>query len=148
MTALSSRAVFEAYLDATNRRDLDALDPLLHPDFEDVYPQSGERTRGAANLKAIIEHYPGNGWTDEGRERVVGGEDRWVLTPTFTLLRIEGTGNVFTGIQKARYPDGSDWYVIVVGEVRDGLLWRVQTFFAPTFEPPEWRAAWVEVDEH
>lgn len=119
---------------------------MLHPDFEDFYPQSGERTRGIANLKAIIEHYPDGGWTDQGRDRVIGGEDRWVTTPTFTLLRIEGTGNVYTGVQKARYPDGTEWIVVIIGEIRDGRLWRVQTLWAPRFEPPAWRAAWVEVE--
>ena len=59
MTTLTARAAFEAILDALNQRDLDALDALIHPDFEDVYPQSGERVRGIANLKAIITNYPG-----------------------------------------------------------------------------------------
>ena len=145
MAESDPRAIFEAYISAVNERDLSGLDALLHSDFEDFYPQSGERTRGAANLRAIIEHYPGGGWTDEGRERVVGGADRWVTTPMFTLLRVEGTGNVYTGVQKARYPDGSEWFAILIGEIRDDRLWRVQTFFAPTFEPPAWRAEWVEV---
>lgn len=145
MTTLDARTVFEGYLDALNGRDLAALDALLHPDFEDVYPQSGERTRGLANLKAIIENYPEGGWADQGRERVVGAEDRWVTTPTFTVLRIEGTGNVFTGVQRAKYPDGSEWHVIVIGEMHDGKIWRAETFFAPRFEPPEWRAEWVDL---
>ena len=145
MTTLTARAAFEGYLAALNERDLAALDALLHPDFEDVYPQSGERTRGPANLKAIIENYPGGGWTDQGLERVEGAEDRWVTTPTFTVLRIEGTGNVFTGVQRAQYPDGSEWHVILIGEMRDGQAWRMQTYFAPRFEPPGWRAQWVEV---
>jgi hypothetical protein len=42
----------------------------------------------------------------------------------------------YTGVQEASYPDGSEWFVVVIGEIRDGHLWRVQTFFAPTFEPP------------
>jgi ketosteroid isomerase-like protein len=145
MTTLNARAAFEGYLSALNERDPAALDALVHPDFEDVYPQSGERTRGLANLKAIIENYPKGGWTDQGRERVVGAEDRWVTTPTFVVLRIEGTGNVFTGVQRAEYPDGSAWHVIAIGEMRDGRVWRMQTFFAPSFEPPGWRAQWVEV---
>ena len=145
MTTFNARAAFESYLAALNGRDLAALEALLHPDFEDEYPQSGERTRGPANLKAIIENYPGGGWTDQGRERVVGAEDRWVTTPTFVVLRIEGTGNVFTGVQRAQYPDGSEWHVIAIGEMRDRQVWRMQTFFAPRFEPPGWRAQWVEV---
>ena len=145
MATLNARAAFEGYLSALNERDPAALDSLVHPDFEDVYPQSGERTRGLANLKAIIENYPAGGWTDQGRERVEGAEDRWVTTPTFVVLRIEGTGNVFTGVQRAKYPDGSEWHVIAIGEMRDGKVWRMQTFFAPGFEPPGWRAQWVEV---
>ena len=145
MTTLNARAAFEGYLSALNERDQAALDALVHPDFEDLYPQSGERTRGLANLKAIIENYPEGGWTDLGRERVVGAEDRWVTTPTFIVLRIEGTGNVFTGVQRAEYPDGSEWHVVAIGEMRDGKVWRMQTFFAPRFEPPRWRAQWVEV---
>lgn len=145
MTTLNARAAFEGYLAALNERDLAALDALLHPDFEDVYPQSGERTHGPANLKAIIENYPEGGWTDLGLERVEGAEDRWVTTPTFTVVRIEGTGNVFTGVQRAEYPDGSEWHVILIGEMRDGQAWRMQTYFAPRFEPPAWRAQWVEL---
>jgi hypothetical protein len=138
------RAVVEAFLSAMNSRDADAFDVLLHPDYQETYPQSGERTRGAANLLAILDHYPG-GYDDRGLERIVGAQDRWVATPSFTLLRIEGTGNVYTGVQKVRYSDGSDWFVVSIAEVRDERIWRVQTFFGPTFEPPAWRAPWVEV---
>lgn len=138
------RAVFEAFLRAVNSRDTAALGELVHPEYVETYPQSGERTRGAENLRAIIEHYPG-GYEDKGLERVVGSEDRWVVTPVFTLLRIEGAGDTFTSVQKARYPDGSDWYVVSVGEIRDGRVWRVQTFFAATFDAPAWRSPWVEV---
>ena len=144
MAGSDPRAVVEAFLSAMNSRDANAVDVLLHPDYQETYPQSGERTRGAANLRAILDHYPG-GYDDQGLERIVGAEDRWVATPSFTLLRIEGTGNVYTGVQKARYSDGSDWFVISIAEVRDERIWRVQTFFAPTFEPPAWRATWVEV---
>jgi ketosteroid isomerase-like protein len=146
MTTLTSRAAFEAYLTAFTERDFAALDALVHPDFEDVSPQSGERVRGAANLKAIIENYPEGGPKERGRPRVEGAEDRWVTTPTFTVLRIEGTGNVFTAVQRAQYPDGSEWHVIVICEMRDGKAWHMQTYFAPSFEPPAWRAQWVDVD--
>ena len=140
-----ARSVFAAYLAATNARDAPALRDLLHPDFEDVYPQSGERTRGFDNLRAIIESYPG-GYVGDGPRRVVGAEDRWIMTPMSTVLRIEGTGNVFTGVSLGRYPDGSDWYIVTIGEMRDGKVWRVETYFAQTFDPPPWRSGWVEVD--
>ena len=146
MAGSQPRGIFEAYLSAVNERDLDALDALLHPDFEDFYPQSGERTRGAANLRAIIEHYPGGGWTDEGRDRVVGGEDRWIATPMFTLLRDRRHGQYLHRCPEGALP-GRHRVVRrdLIGEIRDGRLWRTQSFWAPTFEPPAWRAAWVEV---
>ena len=144
MAPPESRAVFEAFLHAVNGRDTAALEALLHKDYLETYPQSGEETHGAANLRAIIENYPG-GFEGRGRDRVVGSEDRWVVTPAFTLLRIEGAGDTFTSVQKARYPDGSVWHVLSIGEIRDGRVWRVQTFFAPAFEAPAWRSAWVDL---
>ena len=145
MTQPDARAVFERYLLATNARDMQTLREVVHPDFEDVYPQSGERTRGLANLEAIIEHYPGGGYVGTGAERIVGTEDRWVMTPSFTVVRIEGSGDTFTGVSKGRYPDETDWFIVTIGEIRDGKVWRAQTFFAQTFEPPTWRSDWVDV---
>ena len=68
VTPTSARSVFEAYINAANARDVAALEGLVHPAFEDVYPQSGERTRGFANLRAIIEHYPGGGYVGHGTD--------------------------------------------------------------------------------
>lgn len=138
------RAVFERYLQATNARDVAALAELVHPDFEDIYPQSGERTRGLANLQSIIEHYPQGGYVGSGTERIVGTEDRWVMTPAFLVLRIEGTGDTFTGVSRGRYPDETEWFIVTIGQLRDGKVWRVETYFAPTFEPPAWRRDWVD----
>ena len=143
-TDRDARWVFEAYLRAANGRDLAALEGLLDDDFEDVYPQSGELTRGLANFRSIIEQYPGGGYAGQGTDRLVGTEDRWVLTPSFTVVRIEGTGDTFTGVTRSRYPDGTDWYIVTIAQMRDGKLWRAETYFAQTFKPPAWRAAWVE----
>lgn len=139
-----ARWVFEAYLRAVNGRDVAALEGLVEDDFEDVYPQSGELTRGLANFRSIIEQYPGGGYAGQGTDRLVGTEDRWVLTPSFTVVRIEGTGDTFTGVTRSRYPDGTDWYIVTIAQMRNGKLWRAETYFAQTFEPPAWRAAWVE----
>lgn len=144
MNEANSRSVFESYVRANNSRDVAALKDLVHPDFEDIYPQSGERIRGLANLQAIIEHYPGGGYAGKGTDRVVGAEDRWVATPAFTILRIEGTGDTFTGISRGRYPDGTDWCIVTIGQMRDGKVWRAEEYFAQNFEPPDWRSQWVE----
>ncbi len=125
-------------------RDAAALDEVLHPDFVEVYPQSGERTAGPENLKAIVTAVPGT-LQSLGRH-MVGAEDRWAMTPTFTLVHIEGSGDVFTGVQKARYPDGSDWWVIQIATMRDGRVWRLESYFGPAFEPAPWRAPFVTVE--
>ena len=143
-TDRDARSVFEAYLRAANGRDVAALEGLFDDDFEDVYPQSGELTRGLANFRSIIEQYPGGGYAGQGTDRLVGTEDRWALTPSFTVVRIEGTGDTFTGVTLSRYPDGTDWYIVTIAQMRNGKLWRAETYFAQTFEPPAWRAAWVE----
>ena len=140
----SPRDTFSAYLEAINRRDAGSLRDLVHRDFEDAYPQSGERIRGYESLRGIIEHYPSGGYTGSGPDRVVGSEDRWVMTPAFTLLRVEGSGDTFTGVSRGHYPDGSDWLIVTIGEVREGTVRRAETYFAPAFAAPEWRAQWVE----
>ncbi len=140
----SNRAVFERWLEAIQRRDMDELRALAHPDFRDLYPQSGELTVGVDKLIAIIESYPG-GVESLGRDRLLGGEERFVRTPIFTVVRVDGEGDNFTGISRARYPDGSHWMILNVGEIRDGLVYRTESYFAPYFDPAPWRSGMVEV---
>jgi ketosteroid isomerase-like protein len=146
MSEPNPRTVFERFLDAAVARDLATLDSVVHPDFEDWYPQSGERIRGLANMQAILEHYPGGGYEGQGTKRIVGTEDRWVVTPSFSIQRIEGSGDTYTGVTRGHYPDGMDWHIVTIGQVRDGRVWRAETYFAPEFEAPAWRAEWVERD--
>jgi PAS domain-containing protein len=120
---------------------------LVAPDYVEEYPQSGEVIRGRENLRAILENYPG-GFDQgalEGPPRTFGPDERWVMTPTFTLTRLEGSGGVYTTVARVRYPDGSHWHVTAIREVRDGQIVRSTTFFGPQFDPPEWRRQWVEV---
>lgn len=137
------RAVFEAFLRAMNGGDTAALGELVHRDFTQTFPQSGELIRGLDNLRAEIEGHPG-GYEGKGTDRVVGSADRWVVTPSSTLVRIEGAGDTFTGVSKVHYSDGTDWYAVMIGEIRDGRMWRLQTFWGETFEAPPWRASIVE----
>ena len=144
METSASRQIFERYLGALAERDMATLRELTHPDFEQKYPQSGELIRGFANLEAIMSNYPG-GTTGLGLERMVGGEERFVRSPLFTIIRVEGDEGALTGIQRVRYQDGSVWIVITLCQLKDGLVYRMESYFAPLFDPPEWRAPWVEV---
>ena len=87
MASPEPRAVFEAWLRAMNDGDTEALGALVHRDFTEAYPQSGELIRGLDNLRAEIEGHPG-GYEGKGTDRVVGSADRWVVTPSATVVRI------------------------------------------------------------
>jgi len=47
-------------------------------------------------------------------------------------------------LSRARYPDGSTWWVATFIDVRDAKIFRATTLFAPRLEAPSWRAQWVE----
>ncbi len=88
MTEPSGRSVVERFARALQNKDFDELEALVTDDFTDEMPQSGERVRGKTNQLAILRNYPGGvGTIDPGSARLVGAEDRWVMTPSFTALR-------------------------------------------------------------
>lgn len=144
--ARSRHELIEQFIDAMNVLHWDQLKSCIHPDYEEFYPQSGERIRGRDRAEAIVRNYPG-GNIQFKPEQVIGAEDRFVVTPSMSVLRIEGTGDIWTVVTKAHYPDGSAWYVISILEFRDDLIYRNTGFFAQPFEPPEWRREWVDVEE-
>jgi ketosteroid isomerase-like protein len=142
---VTGREFLESFFGAMNDRDSDGMVALLHPDFVEDYPQSGERIRGAANLRAIIENYPGGLGKAVEPPRFHGRDDDWLITPAFTVVRVTESGDTGTGIVKVKYPDGSEWWMVALFELRDHLLYRQTILFAPPFDPPEWRARWVEI---
>jgi len=107
------------------------------------YPQSGERIRGWDNVRAAHENYPG-GLPQEVEGKALGSEDKWVLGPSYNVLRIEGTGDVYTLIGSARYPDGQIWQVMSLLELRSGKIAKSTEIYGAPFDPPPWRAKWVE----
>src|SRR4029450_4334409 len=70
--------------DAFNRRAYDEAMTLLHPDFIEDWPQSGEVIRGPANLRAILENYPG-GVDLEAAPAYHGRDEEWAITPGYTV---------------------------------------------------------------
>ena len=145
MAEPSGRAIVEQYARAVETQDLEGMAAVLADDFVEEMPQSGERVRGKANHLAILANYPGGlGSIDSASTRLVGAEDRWVLTPTFTTLRIEGSGDTYTYVATVQYPNGETWQMIVIVELRGGRIARQTTWYAAPFEAPEWRAPFVE----
>lgn len=144
---IDHRALLERFVAAMNRHDYDALDELFTEDVVHDYPQSGEVVRGLRNFRATIENYP-SGLLEDAIDsetlRVTAGDEIRVLAPLFTVVRVEGAGNEGTYALRTRYPDGSTWWTIGFHHLRDGRIDRATVYFAPEFEAPEWRAAYVE----
>jgi ketosteroid isomerase-like protein len=141
------RAVAERMVAAIRSGEFERLRELVHLDVVQEMPQSGERVRGVDNLIATFTRRPDPTSPGLGTAEltdVVGEEPRYVMTPTFTLVRVEGTGENLAVVARSRYPDGSDWYVISLLTFRDGRIAKNVSFFAPCYEAPEWRAPWVE----
>ena len=146
MSDKSNREVVERYIRATMEQDFETEAQLRDPDFVMEFPQSGERIRGVANNRAVTENYPGGlaGGRVE-KKALHGGEDRWVITPVGTLLRIEGTGDVYTALFTLVYPgDERVWHATAFVELRDGKVLKQTVIFGAPFEAPAWRAKWVE----
>ena len=77
-------------------------------------------------------------------QRIAGVEDRWVLTPSWTPLRITGTGDQYTVEALTRYPNGEVWNTVHILQFGDGKVVKATQYFAAPFPAPEWRAQWAE----
>ena len=103
--------------------DQDAAHEIYHEDCVVEWPQSGERVRGKANLHALRTAHPSRLEFDV--RRILGGGDLWITEYTIAY-------------------DGSPVHVVSVMEFRDGLVERETHLFGEPFDPPAWRARWVE----
>jgi hypothetical protein len=139
----SNEEIAFRYIAAHKAHDYETVDALRHPDWTEEFPQTGERIRGAANDRAVMDNWPG-GLPEALEVRVVGSEDRWVMTPAFTIERVVGSGDSWWFDGTADYPDGSHWFLAGLAELRDGRVFKETWYFAPPLEAPAWRARWVE----
>ena len=150
---MEGRALAERYAESHNAPfDWEQMRSLLHPEFVEEWPQSGERIRGFDNKRAVMENYPG-GLPEAGlgTRRIVGTEDRVVTAPVpagpvpfLSVVRVLGSGDTFTYEGSARYQTGESVHVVSTIEIKNEKVWRATTYFAPPFEAPDWRAQWVE----
>jgi len=145
-TTHHNRAVLERLIEIISNGEYDSLPEVLHPDFVQEIPQSGERVVGIDNFRKVLENLPGDrsGLELDRSPHISGDEERYVMTPTFTLVKVQGVGEELTSYVKAKYPDGSDWYVVTFSSYKDGKIVKRVDFFAPFFDPPAWRSEWAE----
>ncbi|MEP7158836.1 MAG: nuclear transport factor 2 family protein [Chloroflexota bacterium] len=145
--AESTQEFFKRYVKAIADRDFTALEALIHPDYVTDYPQSGERFRGFAAFRQQLENYPGGlpaATSEDPNTKVVGDEERWAITPGYTVLPLSGPER-FTTVSRAPYPDGSRWWVVSILTLKEGKVFHAETYFAPEFDPPEWRKGMAEI---
>ena len=138
--------VARRYAEAAGKLDLDAMAALRHPEWQASWPQSGERIVSSDDYRRIVEEYPGGHPTSHIR-RVVGAEDRWVVTPSNTVQHVAGSGDFWWTEWLMTYPDGREYHSVELIELRDGLVWRETVYWSEPFAPPAWRSAWVRVSD-
>jgi ketosteroid isomerase-like protein len=142
---IDHQQLLRSFGDIIQRRELDRLSEVFHADAVLYYPQSGERFRGQANIRAQFESYPDmNPETSESELQEVIGGTTYVLTPSYTVVGVDGSGDRGVAIIRVRYPDQSIWYAVNIYELRDGRIARSRAYFAPVFEAPDWRAPFRE----
>jgi len=143
----SKREFFRRYMEAIAEKDYKSLKTMIHSDYVADYPQSGERFRGFEAFRFQLEQYPG-GLTaepyDDASSKVLGDEERWAISPGYTVLPLTGPDR-FTTVTRSSYPDGSWWWIVSILTMKDDVIWHAETYFAPEFEPPEWRKGIVEI---
>ncbi|HYI21897.1 MAG TPA: nuclear transport factor 2 family protein [Candidatus Limnocylindrales bacterium] len=139
--------LYRRYANAIAQLDFATLESIIHRDFVLDYPQSGERFRGFASFRAQLENYPGGipaAPAGDPTAKVVGDDDRWAMSPGYTVLPLAGPER-FTSISRVPYPDGTRWWVVAILTVKDDQIVQSETYFAPEFDPPEWRKDMVEI---
>jgi ketosteroid isomerase-like protein len=142
----TNEQIVHEYARASAELDLDTLAALRHPDWSVLWPQSGERVMSSQSYAEIIRRYPG-GSPRSAVGRIVGGEDRWVMTGANTVVRVAGTGDAWWGEWLVSYPDGQTYHCVDLIELREGRIFRETVYWAPPFDAPDWRRPFVELSE-
>jgi SnoaL-like domain len=139
---VTNEEIVERYIRAVVEDDSDEAERLRDPGWTAEWPQSGEQVVGSADFRAIQDHYPG-GRPTARVQRLIGLEDRWVMTPANTVIRVAGSGDHWWFEYLMRYPDGIDYSCISLLELRSGKVVREIVYWAVPYEAPAWRAQWV-----
>jgi hypothetical protein len=131
MDEATARAMITAHFAASNvgaaggspEDEIARASEIYADDAVVEWPQGGERIRGKANIIGFRSAYPAR--QDFELHRIVGCHDLWV--------------NEYT----IRYDD-RPVFVVGIMEFRDQKVFRERIYFGDPWEPPAWRAQWVE----
>lgn len=145
MTDPDHLRILGGFAEVLDRQTWDRLGDYVTDDAVLEFPQSGERFRGLANIRAQFENYPGLEPGTTQLEEVIGGTT-YALTRMYTLVAVDGSGDRGTAIVRVRYPDGRPWWAVNLYRLRDGKMVHIRSFFAPEFEAPDWRAPYRDAE--
>lgn len=121
--ATPNEAVIERLIACINDRHIEVMDELFHDDATMDWPQSRERVRGAANRRAIYGAFP--------------------QLPTITPRRMFSDGDIVVAEATLDY-GGPTYETVFIFELRDGKIEKETAYWSDAFDPPAWRAEWVE----
>lgn len=102
----------------------DIVHEIYHDDVVLEFPQGRERLVRLANVRAMREAYPAK-----------------VAT---SVQRIRGSGNLWVGEHVLTYDARTPTHAINIMEFRDGKVVHETIYFGEPWEPPAWRAPWIE----
>ena len=146
----------QKYRDAYTAMDMEALGKLRHPEFQCYYPQSGElftsHDAWVAAHAGYSSHFKDEPDVEEAT--VKGGERRATVTatvspffmPSAPIVSVSDTGDLVALEGDGTWPDGKVYKWVWIIEYRDHLVWRQTEYYAEPFDPPDWRAAYVEIE--
>jgi hypothetical protein len=118
-----TRAAIEEHWQASESGDSDTEHAIYATGAILDYPQSGERFRSRATIKAQRGGHP--------------------ASRHFTVLRISGGGDLWVSECIITY-DGSPTYSVSIMEFADGHVVHETQYFADPFGSPAWRASLAE----
>ena len=124
--AEAMRAGLERLFGLTSGAGLSAEEEfrVRHPDYVTEMPQSRERIRGRDAMRAMQEAFP--------------------APPSIQLRRVVGARRVWVVEAVSDHGDDVRHVVLTLELDEDGRIVRDTRYYARPFEPPAWRAEWVE----
>jgi hypothetical protein len=117
------RAALDQHWAASDANDFETEHLIYHDDALLEYPQSGELTRGRANIQGQRASQPSH--------------------KRFSIRRIVGSGELWVTEFILSY-DGKPSYSVSIMEFRGDKVARETQYFADPFVAPAFRAQWVE----
>jgi hypothetical protein len=105
--------------------DQDVVHEIYDENVVLEFPQGGERLVGLPNVRAMRETYP--------------------APVALTTGRIRGSGDLWVAENVITYDGTKSMHTVNIMEFRDGKVVRETIYFGDPWDPPAWRAQWVEL---